>query len=52
MVSFITVLCSDVWNVVCDVLKYGVLANVERSEMGLYEKSRLLFLFDFGMDMM
>ena len=27
----------------------GILANVERSEMGLYEVSRLLFLYGFGM---
>ena len=30
----------------------GVLANLERREMSLYEVPMLLFLFDFGMGMM
>ena len=48
MVSFITALCSDVWNVVCPVWKYGlVLVNVERSEIGLYEETEVLFVFGF-----
>ena len=48
MVSFTTVLCSDVWNVVCDVMIFSVLANVERTKMGMYEVPKL-FLFGFGM---
>ena len=47
VVYFITVLCSDVWNVVLcgNIVFSSVLANEEISEMGLYEVSRLLILF-------
>ena len=45
MLAFVIILCSDVLNVVCDTWNYGfpsILANVEISEMGLYEVSKLL----------
>ena len=41
--DFISVLCCDVQNVVCNVL-----ANVDSREIGLYEVAMLLSLFGFG----
>ena len=43
MVAFVTMLCSDVWNVICNVWMYrcmvssSILANVKRSVVGLYD---------------